>query len=91
VTKPSAVSWPSLGPEFKPQDSKQFTAFLRSLYDALQNIEPGKIILPYTTNAVPTTTTLTADGQAIVYGTTDGKGNLYFRANGAILKLTGST
>ncbi len=91
MTKPSGIAWPSLGSEMKPQDAKQFTAFLRTLYDAMQNLEPNRIILPYTTNAVPTTDTLTADGQAIVYGTTDGKGNIYFRANGAILTLTGST
>ena len=87
MTKPSAVAWPSLGPEMKPQDAKQFTAFLRTLYDAMQNLEPGKLFLPYTTD-IPT---LTQNGQMVVYGTTDGKGILYFMANSTTLTVGGST
>ena len=87
MTKPSGVAWPSLGPEMKPQDAKQFTAFLRTLYDALNSLEPNRLYLPYTTD-VPT---LTQNGQAVIYGTTDGKGILYFMANSTTLTIGGST
>ena len=87
MTRPSAVAWPSLGPEFRPQDAKQFTAFLRSLYDALQNVEPGKLFIPYTTD-VPT---LTQNGQMVIYGTTGGGGTIYFMANSTTLTVGGST
>jgi hypothetical protein len=89
MTKPSAVAWPSLGPEFRPQDAKQFTAFLRTLYDSLQNLEPGKLFVPYSTS-IPT---LTQNGQIAIRPSTNpaGGGTLYFMANSTTLTVGGST
>jgi len=85
--KPSAVSWPLFGQKLQDQDAKQLAAFIKSLYAAMQEVEPNRMFLPYTTD-VPT---LTKNGQIVVYGTTGGGGTIYFMANSTTLKVVGTT